>query len=299
MTNMMTRILVGVIGIPAVVGCIWLGGWVFNGVVAVLTIMALREYYLLAASKHADPNRGFGVAWAIVMQAVVSVATTTFWPWWTDSWLMLIMGSFVLGTVFTLILELWRNKEHALLNTAVTVMGVAYVGVCMSSLMLMRAMPESAIGDVSGFGTHGAALVLATFVSVWAADTFAYFVGLAIGKHKLFPRVSPKKSWEGVIGGGVGAIAGFVGISVWCMPGYPLPLAVIAGVIVGVFGPLGDLAESLLKRDASIKDSSSVIPGHGGVLDRFDSMFIVAPLILAYMLVSIPFVWPTLKGWLH
>lgn len=291
----MTRILVGVLGIPAIVGCIWLGGWLFNGIVAVLSVIALREYYLLAESKHAMANRILGYGWALILQGVIAVATTMEWPWWTDTWLMLIMGSFVLGTVATLILELWRNRDHALLNTAVTITGVAYVVVCLASLMLMRALPESAMGDVTHFGSHGAAVVLATFVSVWAADTVAYFTGLAIGRHKLFPRVSPKKSWEGAIGGGLSAIAGFVGISVWLMPAYPVPLAIIAGIIVGVFGPLGDLAESLLKRDAVIKDSSSVIPGHGGVLDRFDSMFVVAPLILAYMLVSMPFVWPVLR----
>jgi phosphatidate cytidylyltransferase len=234
--------------------------------------------------------------WSFVLQGIVAAATTIAWPWWNDTWLMLIMGAFVLGTLATLVSELWRDRENAILNTSVTVMGVAYVSVSMAALMIMHAMPVSAIGNVTSFGAHGAALVLATFVSVWSADTVAYFVGLAIGKHKLFPRVSPKKSWEGAIGGGLGATAAFMAMSSWMMPSYPMPLAAIAGLVVGIAGPIGDLMESLLKRDAAIKDSSTVIPGHGGVLDRFDSMLLVAPIMLAYMLISMPFIWPVLEG---
>lgn len=296
MNNLVKRVLVGLVGIPVVVAIIWLGGHVFNGTIMLLSWLALREFYDLAESKHATANRRVAYVWSFILQGVVATATTLAWPWWNDTWLMLIMGAFVLGTLATLVAELWRHRENAILNTSVTVMGVAYVSVSMSALMIMHAMPVSAIGDVTTFGTHGAALVLATFVSVWSADTVAYFVGLAIGKHKLFPRVSPKKSWEGAIGGGLGAMVAFAAMASWAMPSYPLPLAVIAGLIVGVAGPIGDLMESLLKRDAAIKDSSTVIPGHGGVLDRFDSMLLVAPMILAYMLVSIPFVWPILEG---
>ncbi|MBU3741134.1 MAG: phosphatidate cytidylyltransferase [Candidatus Kapabacteria bacterium] len=296
MSNLVTRVLVGLVGIPVIIGIVWFGGYVFNGTIMVLSWLALREFYMLAESKHAAANRSIAYVWSIVLQGVVAYATTTEWPWWNDTWLMLIMGAFVLGTLATLVAELWRERENSLLNTAITVMGVAYVTVSMSALMLMHAMPVSAFGDVTTFGVNGAALVLTTFVSVWAADTVAYFVGMAIGKHKLFPRVSPKKSWEGAIGGGLGATAAFAGMSALVMPSYPTMLAVIAGLIVGVAGPIGDLMESLLKRDAAIKDSSSVIPGHGGVLDRFDSMLLVAPVLLAYMLISMPFVWPLLSG---
>jgi len=298
MSNLLQRVLVGLVGIPLVVSIIWLGGHVFNVTIMILSFLALREFYILAESKHAQANRSVGFAWSVILQAVVATATTVAWPWWNDTWLMLVMGAFVLGTLATLVAELWRGRENALLNTSITVMGVAYVSVSMAALMIMHAMPISAIGGTTAFGVNGAALVLATFVSVWMADSAAYFVGLAFGKHKLFPRVSPKKSWEGAIGGGLGAIAAFAGVSAWLMPEYPLPLAIIAGVLVGVAGPIGDLMESLLKRDAAIKDSSTVIPGHGGVLDRFDSMLLVAPLMLAYMLVSIPFVWPVLSGWM-
>jgi phosphatidate cytidylyltransferase len=108
----------------------------------------------------------------------------------------------------------------------------------------------------------------------------AYFVGIRYGKHKLFPRVSPAKSWEGALAGFLAAAAGFWAFSMWLMPDFPTWLALTCGALVGVVGQLGDLAESLLKRDATIKDSSHLIPGHGGLLDRFDSMLFAAPMVL-------------------
>jgi len=114
-------------------------------------------------------------------------------------------------------------------------------------------------------------------------DSAAYFTGLAIGKHKLFPRVSPKKTWEGAIGGGIGAVLVVVALFHWLMPLVPTIHGIAVGIIIAVFGPIGDLAESWLKRDAVVKDSSHLIPGHGGLLDRFDSMLFVAPLVTVYL----------------
>lgn len=287
---MMTRIGISLVAIPAIVGCIWMGGPVFAFVVLAVSTLALKEYYDLATAKQASPNRTVGMVWSAVM-----IFTTWYVPF--DSLGAIGASVFVIGVLTTLSAELWRDKAHALVNTAVTVMGVAYVVFGLACLVAMRAMPESSIGSVTLFGDLGAALVLIAFVSVWTCDSAAYFVGLAIGRHKLFPRVSPKKSWEGAIAGGIAAIAAFVAMSAWLMPQYPWQLAVIAGLIVGAFGQLGDLAESLLKRDAAIKDSSTLIPGHGGFLDRFDSMFFVAPLLLMYMLVAFEFVWPVVRMW--
>jgi phosphatidate cytidylyltransferase len=121
------------------------------------------------------------------------------------------------------------------------------------------------------------------FASIWVCDSAAYFAGRAFGRHRLFERVSPKKSWEGAVAGFVGAVAAFVVGKVIALPYLGLAEAVFCGVIVGVFGQVGDLAESLLKRDAGVKDSSSLIPGHGGILDRFDSLMFVSPLLFFYL----------------
>jgi phosphatidate cytidylyltransferase len=118
------------------------------------------------------------------------------------------------------------------------------------------------------------------FVAIWACDTFAYFVGKSIGKHRLFERVSPKKSIEGALGGLAGAVLAFLAVYYFEWYNISLELSLISGLIVGTFGQFGDLVESWFKRDAGIKDSSHILPGHGGILDRFDSLIFVAPVFM-------------------
>ena len=131
--------------------------------------------------------------------------------------------------------------------------------------------------------TWQAYLLLSMFVSVWVCDSAAYFAGRAFGKHKLFARVSPKKSWEGAIAGVIFSTLSFALLTHTFLENFPLIHGICIGLLIGIIGPIGDLCESLLKRDANIKDSSSLIPGHGGVLDRFDSIMFVAPTIYIYL----------------
>jgi phosphatidate cytidylyltransferase len=125
--------------------------------------------------------------------------------------------------------------------------------------------------------------IITIFATIWICDTAAYFGGKFLGKHKLFERVSPNKTWEGAIAGFLFAIAAAVVAKYTLLDYFTMQDAIVLGVIVGIFGQLGDLVESLLKRDAGIKDSSSLIPGHGGVLDRFDSLLFVSPLVYLYL----------------
>ena len=131
--------------------------------------------------------------------------------------------------------------------------------------------------------THAGAWVIMIFVTIWMCDTAAYFCGLYFGKHKLLERVSPKKTWEGAVAGFAAAVGAFVLGQWWVLPYLTPGEAAVCGIIVGVFGQAGDLFESLLKRDAGVKDSSALIPGHGGVLDRFDSLMFVSPLLYLYL----------------
>lgn len=297
MTNMVTRIMVGLVGIPAMLAAVWVGGWLFSTVILGISAMALWEFYDLSASKHAEANRSVGLVWAMVFQVAVAAGAATD-VLLTPPWLLLLGALLVLGALVTLAAELWRNLPNAVLNTAITIVGVVYVSLSLASLMVMRSIPDGVLGAESNLLPQGASLVLMTFASVWASDSAAYFVGLAFGKHKMFPRVSPKKSWEGAAGGFVAAVLAFWWLAGFLVPAMPWPHAVAAGVIVGVVGPIGDLAESLLKRDAEIKDSSHIIPGHGGFLDRFDSMLFVAPCVLMYIMVAQAYAWPAVRlGW--
>ena len=275
MTNMVKRILVGLVGIPATIALIYADARIFSAVIIPLTTLALLEFYKLAESKHAVPNKVVGVVGSIALQILFllyTVSTTA-----QGAQIMVYLTVAAIGFVLlTLTAEMFRAEENALLNTSLTVFGVVYVTVCLSMLMMLRS-------NVNIFGFDGASLTVTLFAGVWMCDSAAYFTGLAIGKHKLFPRVSPKKTWEGAIGGGIAAVLIVIGLFAWLMPSVPMVHGVAIGTIIAVFGPIGDLAESWLKRDAVVKDSSHIIPGHGGILDRFDSMLFVAPLVTIYL----------------
>jgi phosphatidate cytidylyltransferase len=168
-----------------------------------------------------------------------------------------------------------RDNRMAVYHVSTTVFGIVYVAYLASHLILLRELPL----QIGGEYRLGASFVFLVFTVTWAADTGAYAVGSLFGRHPLLPRVSEKKTWEGA-GGGVafGALAGWAASRTFA--GYLAPWQGLAlGALAAVVGLLGDLFESLLKRDAELKDTSRVIPGHGGVLDRFDSLLFTAPLI--------------------
>lgn len=284
MTNLTKRVAVAAVGIPLAVGVVFLGGWFFTVAITLIALQALREFYHLAESKHASPNQTVGLVWLLAIMLEVGLQMIGEGEWGILGVASAVGLLLMAGTITTLSFELFRARENAILNTSLTAFGVLYIGLCMTPLIVLRNVSRA---DLQGtWGEAGAALVLTLFVSVWLADTGAYFVGMSIGKHKLFPRVSPKKSWEGAIGGLVASTLAFWGMGAWLLPGIDAATAIICGVAVGIVGPVGDLAESLLKRDAVVKDSSGILPGHGGLFDRFDSMLFAAPVVFIILYAS-------------
>jgi phosphatidate cytidylyltransferase len=278
--NTTTRILTALVGIPVIMGCAIVGGWWFFGFVQIITLLTLKEWFDLSTHKQASPLRIPAyiavIALGFIMHLRLPFAFVMVWC--------------IATTILMIALELWRNLPNAVLNSATTVFGLMSVGLCLQCLDGIRNFFTSPIFELNPqtlplADTHNTLLLAGMFVGIWICDSAAFFVGKAIGKHKLFPRVSPKKSWEG-------AIAGFVAsaIAFWQFCHYQLPMipeihAIILGGLIGIIGQIGDLAESLYKRDAGIKDSSNLIPGHGGFYDRFDSALFVAPLIYLYLIV--------------
>jgi phosphatidate cytidylyltransferase len=200
-------------------------------------------------------------------------------------------------TMLTLVVELFRNNGSAILNVAVTLLGVFYIGMFLGCALGIREIFTSSEFPVSRvFGTidlsaeaastlrhWGGATVVSLLAGIWICDTAAFFGGTALGKHKLFPRVSPKKSWEGAAFGFVGAVVAMIAARYLALEYLSLTHAIVIGVMIGTIGQIGDLVESLFKRDAGIKDSSELIPGHGGVFDRFDSFILLSPAIFLYL----------------
>jgi len=185
--------------------------------------------------------------------------------------------------------ELFRpKKEQAIFHLSGTVFGVIYVGWLFSHLILLMQMPEvlEPLSYKNIFGIEirlGTSLALLPFVLTWINDATAFFVGKRFGKKKFFPSISPKKTWEGVIGGMFAAI-GAAFIYHYLYASYLSWFDCLAlGTAVGIIAPTGDLVESMIKRDVKIKDASAIIPGHGGFLDRFDSLLFSAPIIYYYL----------------
>lgn len=284
MNNTLTRVLVAVVAIPAIVWLVFQGGWWFAGFVEGLVLLGLYEYYTMARAKGLSPNAVVGFATATILPILIHLL---FHGQTSPLLIFLFPAVALVAVLFTLASEMWRTSTAPFANTATTLFGVLYTALCFSSFIGVRQLFLAPWHPTTNSNpqadTWGIALLLTMFVAVWMCDSVAYFVGRAFGKHKIAPRISPKKSWEGGIAGLVGAAAVFVIAAQWFVPVLPVLHAVLLGVLVGAVGQVGDFAESWLKRDAGVKDSSALIPGHGGILDRFDSMLFVAPTVFLYI----------------
>lgn len=261
------RVAVAAVGIPIVVGAVLVGGWLFTGLVAIVAAVAVWEYAALLGKREVFPVKALVVVGAVGQVCAVHLAGGLF-P---------ALGGVLLLTVMVAWgLELGRQRGSALLNTAATVAGVGYVGGLLSAFVALRQV--EVVAAVPG------ALVLALLGAIWSGDSAAYAVGRRWGRHALAPRVSPRKTWEGAIACFVVTAGVFWALLRWWMPAVPGVEALGAGALLGVVGQLGDLAESQLKRDVGVKDSSSLLAGHGGMLDRVDSLLFAAPALYLWLL---------------
>jgi len=243
---------------PLVLVAVILGDWWLFAVLGVGLILCGYEYFEMLAAGGYPSYRALGL---------VCIAALLI-----DAWHRFDAGQFVLLAA-VIVPPLWefRRRIHQgfLVSWAATVLGVLYIGGVGSHLFLLRTLPGE-LNWLSFTLPRGAVLVIITLFATWINDTAAYFVGTTWGRHPFFPEISPKKTWEGAIGGVVGAAIVFGVLTGW-LGVHPI-VAVAGGVGVGIAGTFGDLLESLLKRQVGIKDSGSLLLGHGGVLDRLDSM---------------------------
>lgn len=259
---MLVRILTGLVGMPIILGLLYLGKWPLLAFVAGMGLVGFHEYARMWAAKgiHSSLPLGGGATLALILWAGLAPQQGGY------------LGAILAGTVIvTLSWVLFRFEERSVVDGFATLGGVLYVGFLFSHLLLLRGLDQGTGWDA------GLKWVLFAILCTWAADIFAYFVGMAIGKRKLAPKISPKKSVEGFAGGAAAAVVvGFL-----CAPLVSIPAweaALLALLIAGI-SVLGDLAESALKRYVGVKDSGSILPGHGGILDRFDSSLFVLPFV--------------------
>jgi phosphatidate cytidylyltransferase len=272
MNELKKRILVGIIGIPISILVMWLGGIVFNFVILVLSTIALGEFYKLSAKKNYPAKMLLGIilnCYPIILYSVIILMNINLSS-------EKILGIVLISVMFLFIVPLYflfNKKENTISGIGVTFTGFIYVSLSFFVLVLLRNMED------------GFYYMVLTFASIWICDSVAYFIGRKYGKHKLMPSVSPKKSIEGAITGFVASSVFFMLMSSYFFQELSLTICIVLGIIIGIFGQIGDLVESKLKRDADVKDSSNLIPGHGGILDRFDSIIFVVPFVYVIILI--------------
>jgi phosphatidate cytidylyltransferase len=262
-----SRTAVAVFGIPIVLGSLYFGGIPLLLLSCVVETVALFELAGLAAKKGYAPLRVLPAAAVAVFNADIHFYNGGHAVW------ILFVSLFLIA-----VLELFRGKPHSLANVSSALFGSMYMSF-FSFYMLIHRLP-SRLPETGGM--DGGSLLLLVYLTIWICDTAAYFIGARFGKYRLFPRVSPKKTWEGAAAGFLAAIVIAVCLRRPFAPMLTTIQAVALGLLIGVLSQVGDLFESLLKRDAGTKDSSNLLPGHGGMLDRFDSPMFLAPVLYAF-----------------
>jgi phosphatidate cytidylyltransferase len=267
------RIGSGVLFVPLLILLTRVGGLSFLALVAALVVAGLLEFYQMMRHKGLEPTTWFGIATSL---ALVWVA---FRPHMSQADLLATAALLLALGLALRHPELPRQVERL----SVTLFGVLYVGWLTAHLVLLRELPWRAGTPYA----DGATYVFLAFFVTWSCDTGAYAVGRWLGRNRPWTRISPSKSVEGSIGGFLLATAAAFIARAWFAPYLSVRDAAAIGVLVGLFAQVGDFVESLLKRDAQHGDSSDLIPGHGGVLDRFDSLYFGAPIVYYYLKLAV------------
>lgn len=271
--NFIQRAITGILFVAVLVGCILYDPLTFGALFVIISALAIREFgHLLNQTGGVSINKTITMlGGAYLFLAVMGFCIDA------------VGGSkifipYLLLVLYLIISELYRKKENPVLNWAYSMLSQLYIALPFAMLNVLAFQNDPETSSVS----YNPILPLSIFIFIWLNDTGAYCVGSLIGKHRLFERISPKKSWEGSIGGGVLAIASAFVLAHFFPFITMMEWAGLALVVV-VFGTWGDLTESLLKRQLKIKDSGNILPGHGGVLDRFDSALMAIPAAVVYL----------------
>ena len=270
MSNFNERLLTGIIFVIVLLGSIYQSETASSILFFTIILLCQREFYGFFKNSDIKPQRNVGTIGGLsfFMASVISFQTS----------LSFNTLFFIIPLIFVVfVLELFRNRPQPIANIGFTILGIIYVAV---PFTLLHQISYFNNGD---FGTeYNYEILIGYFFVLWANDTGAYLVGREFGKTKLFERISPKKTWEGSLGGlFFGLLLGYVNSLIFT--GLDTITWMALALVIVLFGSLGDLVESLFKRSLGIKDSGKILPGHGGVLDRFDGIFISAPMVYTYL----------------
>nr|MBD3622806.1 phosphatidate cytidylyltransferase [Sunxiuqinia sp.] len=266
MKNLFVRTLTGIAFIGVIIGSLLTGKYTFGVLFLFIMVIGLREFFNFFNNAEISPNKWLACAIAVLFFITFFLVGSGVLPQ---------ISYYCLIPIFLLVFitELYRKKKFPFENMAAGILGLIYIALPLSmiSLMVFTADHE-----------YNPSLLFALFALIWTYDSGAYLFGMTFGKHRLFERISPKKSWEGAIGGALSAVVAAWAIAHFFMPSIALYHWIILALITVVSATFGDLTESLFKRQFNLKDSSNFLPGHGGILDRFDSLFFAIPSVVLY-----------------
>ena len=260
------RTIINVIGIPAILYLLWRGGLGFALFIFLVMIIGLDEFYRMNTNERQSPVKLTGYIFTVLMSA--------YYFWLPAITLLQGLSFLACFIIITLFIEMGRDMPNPTRNMGITVLGIMYVPVLLGSVIALRNLDTI-------YSTY---FTVSMVVAIWICDSVAYIFGMKWGQKKIFPRVSPNKSWVGSIAGLVSTfIVFYVLRGQGILPDLTILDVAVFSIITGFFGQVGDFAESLLKRDVGVKDSGKLLLGHGGVLDRFDSITFSSPLTYAYI----------------
>ena len=266
-TNLVTRTCSGVVFVTVVIGSILLGAYTCAAMLVVVIVWTMLEFYDIVIKDRVRVSKFFGVSSGVLLFVAVFFYVQGIFP---DRVFLLLIPLII--TVF--VSQLYLKELNSFRAIAYTVVGVVYIALPVAMFVgLMFPYHD---------GNYTPELLLGFFILLWANDTFAYITGISFGRKRLFERISPKKSWEGFFGGLICTVLLSLLVAHW-LKILPFYHWIVVAVIIVVFGVYGDLVESLLKRNLKIKDSGRFLPGHGGILDRFDSVLLAAPMVYFYL----------------
>lgn len=265
-SNLTQRIIVGLSGMAVLITAIVISQWTYLAVFFFITLLSMLEFYKLVGLDGLMPLKFWGTFTAILLLVISFLVASGY----AHSKIYYII--LPVATCIFFIKLYKKNEAKPFTNIAYTFLGILYIAVPFSLMNVLA----------FHFGEYSFEMVIGLLLLIWASDTGGYFAGTMFGKRKLFARISPKKSWEGFIGGAVLNIIVAIGIA-WFSDILPLWKWVVIGLITTIAGTYGDLVESLFKRSILIKDSGRSLPGHGGFLDRFDGLLLAIPFIVAFI----------------
>ncbi len=265
MNNLAFRVLTALVAVPIIIGLLYLLPWfAFGGLVLAAVAVAALEFFGMS---HPDDKRGRAMGLLLTLGLHAALVFTRFGAEHPS----LTLAASLLVTPVALLFTLFNPGEQktAFARMATLAMGPLYMGVSLGAVTALRRI------DTIHGQRVGAGLVVLTLMIAWFSDTAGYFVGKTFKGPKLYPSVSPNKTWSGAIGGLFGSALGAVLAHFWFLHELPLVAGLVTAVVCGAFGQAGDLSESLMKRSAGVKDSGGILPGHGGILDRLDAVMFV------------------------